>query len=34
MGLVVSVLVVLASVWLYNRFSGKSIATLGAPVAK
>lgn len=33
MGLVVSALMVLAVIFLYNRFSGKSIAALGAKAA-
>lgn len=33
-GILVVVISVLAVVWAYNRFSGKSIASLGAPVAK
>jgi len=31
-GLAFAMLIALAGVWLYNRFSGKSIATLGVPV--
>lgn len=33
MGLIVSAIVVLASVYVYNRFSGKNIADLGKPGA-
>ena len=29
-GLLLAGLVVLGTIWLYNRFSGKSITTLGA----
>ncbi len=32
-GMLIAALVVLATVWLYNRFSGKSIANLGAKAA-
>jgi hypothetical protein len=30
-GLLVMALMVLAIIWAYNKFSGKSIAALGAP---
>jgi hypothetical protein len=32
-GILVGALLVLATVWAYNRFSGKTIATLGAKAA-
>lgn len=32
-GIVIAALIVLATIWLYNRFSGKSISDLGKKVA-
>lgn len=33
-GLIVGMLMVLAAIYLFNRFSGRNVATLGAPAPK